>query len=111
MWIDKKMAQECYKATKIFLNAEEENAYKYLKTECVRYAAISEIRKIEEEVRDFLQKGEKSITEYDFIMVRTVSQALDYCVSSTSHIEAACTRWKSVQAGFEAALSTLPAIW
>lgn len=106
MWIDKKLAQECYKATRIFLNAEAENAYKYLKNERVRYAAISEIRDLETQVRDFLQKDGNPCP--DFIMVRTVSQALDYCVDNTSHIAAACTRWKSVKAGFVAAWNGLP---
>lgn len=106
MWIDKKLAQECYKATKIFLNAEAENAYKYLKNERVRHAAISEIRDLEIDVRDFLQQVEKPFT--DFIMMQTVSQALDYCVDDTSHIAAVCAKWKSVKARFVATWNGFP---
>ena len=48
MWMNEKIARECYRAARCFLDAEKENAYKHLKNEDVRNAAISEICDLDE---------------------------------------------------------------
>lgn len=103
MWIDERLARECFKATSSFLAAEKENAYKYLKNEDVRNAAISEICDLDEQIREFLQSEEMQVTEFTAIMARNVLQALDFCIEDSAHVETACNRWKATKASFEEA--------
>lgn len=103
MWMNEKLARECYKATRCFLNAEREAAYKCLKNEYVRNAAISEICDLDEQIREFLQSEEMHFEEATGMVANTVLQALDFCIEGSTHVETACNRWKETKASFEAA--------
>lgn len=103
MWMNEKIARECYRAARCFLDAEKENAYKHLKNEDVRNAAISEICDLDEQIREFLQSEEMQVTEFTAIMARNVLQALDFCIENSARVETACNRWKETKASFEEA--------
>lgn len=103
MWIDERLARECFKATSCFLAAEKENAYKYLKNEYIRNAAIAKACDLDEQIRDFLQRDEVKLTPYTDIMARNVLQALDFCIEDSARVETACNRWKETKASFEEA--------
>lgn len=103
MWMNEKIARECYRAARCFLDTEKENAYKHLKNEYVRNAAISEICDLDEQIREFLQSEEMYFEEATSMVAHTILQALDFCIEGSALVETAYNRWKETKASFEAA--------
>lgn len=107
MWMNEKLARECYKAARCFLTSEKENAYKCLKNEDVRNAAISEICDLDEQIREFLQSEEMYFEEATSMVANTILQALDFCIEGSTHVETAYNRWKVIKINFEATWSEI----
>ena len=103
MWMNEKIARECYRAARCFLDAEKENAYKHLKNEMIRNAAISRAYDIQEQIEAFLQEEEMHFTEFTASVAHTILQALDFCIEDSAHVDTACNRWKETKASFEEA--------